>query len=202
MKQGKSGKSLEAYFSLLLARSKLSRRIPISELVALLSGRGMSLVLIFLCLPFCQPLQIPGVAIPFGLMCSLIGIRIALGKGIWLPKRILKKSLSSSLIGKIASKGITVAKKINRFIHPRLMWVCANRIMNIFNGLLIFVMGIFLALPIPIPLSNIVAAWSIFFVGIGILEEDGLFVLLGYGISILSLVFLGVVLFSVHAAIT
>jgi hypothetical protein len=82
------------------------------------------------------------------------------------------------------------------------MWVCANRIMNIFNGLLIFVMGIFLALPIPIPLSNIVAAWSIFFVGIGILEEDGLFVLLGYGISILSLVFLGVVLFSVHAAIT
>ena len=60
--------------------------------------------------------------------------------------------------------------------------------MHIINCLAICILGIFLALPLPIPLSNLTAAWSIFLIALGILEDDGVFVLIGYLISFLTII--------------
>lgn len=183
--------------NILRERSQKSPSLSIKEILEILSGKGRMIVLIFLSLPFCQPLQLPGMAIPFGIIISIFGIRIAFGHKIWLPKKILSKKIKAKTIQKIADKTILMISKMKRLIHPRLSWICDHGIMQIMNGLLIFVMGILLALPIPIPLTNITAGWSIFLVSLGLLENDGACVLAGYLISLLTIIFFILILISI-----
>jgi hypothetical protein len=44
----------------------------------------------------------------------------------------------------------------------------------------ILVAAAILLLPLPIPFSNLLPAWAIFLVACGLLERDGLFIVLGY----------------------
>jgi hypothetical protein len=48
------------------------------------------------------------------------------------------------------------------------------------NALLMLLAGLFLALPLPIPGTNLAPSWVILLICIGTLEEDGLLVVLGY----------------------
>jgi hypothetical protein len=43
--------------------------------------------------------------------------------------------------------------------------------------------------PLPIPLTNIVPAYTILFLAIGLLEFDGLFILIGYGMTMATTMF-------------
>ena len=143
----------------------------------------------FLSLPFCQPLQIPGLSTPFGLIIAFIGVRIAFSKRIWLPKTVLLKTIPSATIQKISQKSLKLLIKMASLIHPRFRWLYGHRIMHICNGLLIVLLGIFLALPLPIPLTNFSAGWAIFLLSIGLLGNDGFFLIAGYLVTLLTIVF-------------
>lgn len=175
-----------------------NKQISIKEILRVLSGKGRPLILILLSLPFCQPIQIPGMSIPFGLAIAFIGLRMIFGKKMWLPKQLLSKTISNHTLEKITDKTLIIVRKIKRWIHPRLFWVCHSSFMEIMNGLIICLLGFLLALPLPIPLSNLVAAWSIFLLALGILEDDGLFVLIGYGLSLLAVTFFITMVFSLR----
>lgn len=190
-------KTLEEGILLLQKEAKYAP-ISIGKILHLLPGKGRALILIFLSLPFCQPLQIPGLSTPFGLAIALIGIRIVFGKYIWLPKKILSKNIKAATIQKITPTIFLLVKKMKRWIHPRLKWVFQFSYMHIINGLTLFFLGIFLALPLPIPFSNLAAAWSIFLIALGMLEDDGVFLLLGYLASLLTILFFVLMAFSIH----
>lgn len=190
--------TLARNLAILLEKSQKSPSLTITEILKILSGKGRSLILIFLSLPFCQPIQIPGFSTPFGIVIAFIGLRIAFGKHLWLPKRLLLKTISSTTIQKIAQKFLHMIQKFRKFIRPRLIWLCKHRALQIPNGLLLFLLGIFLALPLPIPLTNFAAGLSIFLVSLGLLEDDGFFVLIGYLASLLTLMFFILILFSMR----
>lgn len=191
-------RSLEAALAIIVKKSKIHPSLTLNEIFGDLSGKGRAFILIFLSLPFCQPIQIPGLSIPFGIVIAFIGMRMAFGKHIWLPKKILLKKIPSKKVQKIAKIFLKVIKKVSKFIHPRMNWLCTHRAMEISNGLLIFLLGLALALPLPIPLTNIAAGWSICLLTLGILENDGVFVLIGYAISILTLIFFILLIFSIE----
>ena len=174
---------------LLLRQEAKGEPLSIAEILRILSGKGRSLILILLSIPFCQPIQIPGLSTPFGLAIAFIGLRIVFGKRIWLPKKLLAKKIPYPTFEKITDKTLALAKKIKPWIHPRLIWMCHSPFMKKGNGLIVLILGIFLALPLPIPLSNLTAAWSIFLVALGVLEDDGVFVLIGYLLSLLTVTF-------------
>jgi hypothetical protein len=46
-----------------------------------------------------------------------------------------------------------------------------------------------MSLPLPIPLTNIIPAYTILFLAIGLLEFDGLFILIGYGMTMATTIF-------------
>lgn len=175
----------------LLRKCDKCHLISIQEILASLSGQGRAVILILLSLPFCQPLQIPGVSVPFGIAIAIIGLRMAFGKRIWLPHRLLQKPLSCKTIKKVAHMGLSVMKRLNRFIHPRLRWISEHRAMNCLSGTVICLAGAFLAIPLPIPLSNIIAGWAIFLISLGMLEKDGLVVALGYSAFLAGAAFFG-----------
>ena len=163
-----------------------SKSLSILEILEILSGKGRPIILILLALPFCQPIQLPGLSTPFGIMIGLIGFRLVINRNIWLPKKLLSKTINPLTLQKITTKTLTIIRKSKKWVHPRLNWVCHNPCMKKTNGIMICLLGLVLALPLPIPLSNLTAAWSIFFIELGMLEDDGLFVLIGYGIFLLT----------------
>jgi hypothetical protein len=150
-----------------------------------LAKKGQAALLVLLSLPFCQPIQIPGFSTPFGLLLLYIGLRIGFGRSIWLPQWILQKQISYSLLEKIAKVTISVTNKLRYFIYPRLTYLVRNSILLTFHGLTIALLGIILALPLPIPLSNILAAYPLLMFGLAILEDDGVALLIAYGLSLL-----------------
>lgn len=182
---------------MLLQEEAKTSPVTIRKILRILSGKGRPLILILLCLPFCQPIQIPGFSTPFGLAIAFIGLRIAMGKNAWLPQSLLSKQIKAHTLEIITKKTLLVLKKIKPWIHPRMYWLCHSPFMEVFNGFVIFVLGIFLALPLPIPLSNLTAAWSIFLISLGMLEDDGLFVMLGYFIFAVTTTFFLIMALSV-----
>ena len=194
-------KSLE---SALLKLQKHAKKSAISfrEIVDVLSGRGKFFFVLLLALPFCQPIQLPGLSVPFGLAICFFGLRISFGKHIWLPKAILDKRISSSSMQKITSVSLKVIRKIRPLIHPRIDWACHHPAMHVAIGVLIALMGLCLALPLPIPLTNLAAAWSLLFLSIGVIEDDGIFVFIGIAAAIATVAFFIILGISVESVIT
>lgn len=170
---------------LILQEQATRASISVREILYTLSGKGRAVILILLSLPFCQPVQIPGLSTPFGLIIAFIGLRSAFGRHIWLPKQFLAKTIGTRNLKKITRKALYLISKMKPWIHPRMDWICHSSSMQIVNGLTIATLGVFLALPLPIPLTNLAAAWSILFITLGMLEDDGLFVSIGYAIFLL-----------------
>lgn len=182
---------------LILQKEGKNRALSLAEILRVLSGKGRPLILVLLSLPFCQPIQIPGLSTPFGLAIAFIGFRMVFGKRIWLPASFLKKKIPNHTLIVITDKALNLIKKIKPWIHPRLTWLCRSSFMEKGNGLMVMMLGIFLALPLPIPLSNLTAAWSIFLIALGILEDDGFFIIVGYIFSILTILFVSIITLSV-----
>lgn len=67
--------------------------------------------------------------------------------------------------------------------------VCSGPVMRKINGGLICLMGIFLAISLPIPLSSYISSVAILFLGVGILNDDGMWILIGYPIAVFYIVF-------------
>lgn len=185
MKKIKNKPTIEEDILLLQKKGKNSS-ISIGEIFDILSEKGQALLILFLSMPFCQPLQIPGLSTPFGLAIAFIGLKMALGNHAWLPKRILTRKIAPHTLQKITERILWLLKKISGWIYPRLAWLCNYPILQIINGLLICILGILLALPLPTPFSNLMAAWSILFIGLGLLKEDGVFILIGYFVSLVT----------------
>ena len=70
-------------------------------------------------------------------------------------------------------------ERLERHMRPRLKFFVAGPIMTSLFGLGIVSGGFFLALPLPIPLTNGPPALSIIFLVTGILCRDGLMILIG-----------------------
>lgn len=180
--------TIENDFLTLRQRSKESE-LSMGDILEILGVKGPLLMIILLSLPFCQPIQIPGFSTPFGLAIAFLGLRMVFGKYSWLPKKILEKKISSGTLQKITEKALWFVKKAKRWTYPRLTWLSEYSMMQIVNGLLIFVLGICLALPLPIPFSNLTAAWSILLLSFGLIEKDGVLILIGYLASLATFFF-------------
>lgn len=163
---------------LTLAREK--EFIPFRSLLNFLAERGSAALLVLLSIPFCFPINIPGFSTPFGIILALIGFRIAWGKKPWWPKWILDKNIPSQKLIKVIKKAISVVKVLRKVLHPRLTVLVNHPLVHRFNGLLITVLAILLSLPLPIPMTNMLAAFPILSFGLGMLEDDGVAILLGY----------------------
>jgi hypothetical protein len=145
-----------------------------------LAGRGHAALLVVLSLPFCLPIPLLGLSVPFGLMIAFIGLRIAFRKRPWLPAWLLDKPVQPETILKMAEKCAALERRLHRMIQPRWPKVCRHPWLHFSHGITVAILAMLLALPLPIPGSNLPAAIPMLLLGLGMLEDDGLFVVFGY----------------------
>lgn len=156
------------------------RPVAVRVIVDTLEGRGQAVLLVLLALPFCQPIQIPGFSTPFGIVLIFIGLRIAFGHRTWIPQTLLNHEISYETLEKIAWLAINITDKLSFLTSARWTYLVNNPILRTAHGVSIALMASFLALPLPIPFTNLLTAYPIFFFGLALLEDDGLMIFIAY----------------------
>lgn len=170
-----------------LLKTANGNSIKVETILDTLSGKGQAMLLIICALPFSQPLQIPGTAIPFGIILAFIGLRIAFGKRAWLPRTLLDKEVTYPTLEKTVTLALKANSKLQYFSKKRLPIFVETPNIYILHGIVIFILAIILTIPIPIPLTNLLAAIPIVFFGLGILEDDGLMIVIAYIFTLICL---------------
>ncbi|MBS0653279.1 MAG: exopolysaccharide biosynthesis protein [Verrucomicrobia bacterium] len=161
------------------------------ELVHFIGPRSRALISLIFSVPFLFFIPLPGLSTLFGFLIAVCGYSIAFNKGIWFPNWMLKKKISGKLLAQAFQKGKIILVKIERAFRPRGLFLSKHPVVERINGFLIFFCALILMLPLP-PGTNFPPGLAIFLLSIGILEEDGLFVILGY------LAFLGNLAFFIY----
>jgi hypothetical protein len=94
----------------------------------------------------------------------------------WLPSWIEKKSIKRLYLEKIVAKANPWLKKIENRMQPRMTYISVHtweRIIGIFS----FVFALSIALPLP--LTNFAPGWGILVMSLGLLNRDGVTILIG-----------------------
>jgi hypothetical protein len=169
------------------------RDVTLGELEQKLQGRGFALFILIMSLPFCFPVAIPGLSIPFGVVIMLLGIRIACGRKPDLPGFILRKEIKHKTLQRIVNLGVKVCTRIEKIAKPRMHFLQRSRGMVNLIGIGLASGGLQLLLPLPplVPLSNTIPAVSVVLLTAGLIERDGAFVLAGYAVNIAAWVYFG-----------
>lgn len=173
-----------------LQQDHATEAVTLGNLVHKLGINSFGLLFTLLSLPSALPIPAPGYSTPFGIAILILSIQLIQGRReLWLPSKIKEKSLSPKFIKGTTKAGLKVLRFLEPIIHPRItaFRTPAGRVLI---GTLIAIMAILMILPIP--LTNTAPAMVIFAFGLGLSENDGLFVLL----AILG-AFLGITLYSI-----
>lgn len=162
------------------------RSLPLSVLLERVGTNGFGTIAGILTIPMLIPLPIPlaGFSALVGSGIILVGCQLALGyERPCLPDRLTRQELSPAASQKLLLKIDCLLQplermsrhRFSRFIHSwwgiRIIGICLA-----WNALL-------MSLPLPIPLTNLLPAYTILLLSIGLLESDGLFILFGYGMT-------------------
>lgn len=170
------------------------RSLTLGELENILQGRGFGMFLLLLALPFTFPIAIPGLSVPFGIVIMFIGLRVALGRKPSLPGFILRREIPHAVLEKVVNVGLKLSTKLEKIVKPRMHFLQRWPGMINLIGLGIASGGLLLSLPLPplIPFSNTIPAFAVLFLTAGMIERDGLLVLVGHCVNIAAWIYFSI----------
>ena len=166
--------------------------ITLQELLERSGRQGMLLICALSSLPFLIPVSIPGVSTVFGAAIVLLASALFLNRLPWLPQRILNKPLDATKLVPALRKGVALVSKIDCWVKQRWLALTAHTMLRLNCAAVVFG-GLLLMAPLgPIPFSNTAPAVGILLLTVGLLQRDGLFVILGYLGLLLSVAYFSV----------
>jgi hypothetical protein len=171
------------------------RPVTLREVVTVLRGRAYTLLLIFLALPFCTPIPIPGLSTVLGLVIALIGFRLSLRQKPWLPAKLLDTALPPRFFVTMLSAGRWILRALEWGAKPRWIALVEQPLLQHAYGVMILVSGLLLLLPLPIPFSNFLPSIVIILTAMTLLERDGYCAILAFIAFILTLCFFASLVF-------
>lgn len=144
----------------------------------------MLVMSIALSVPFLVPVSVPGVSTVFGAAITLTGISIAARKQIWLPERVTRRTVPVDPLRRAFEAGARTVARLERLVRPRVAMFTSPLMLRV-NGAALALTGLLLMAPFGlIPFSNTLPALATVFLALGLLYRDGLFVVLGYLMTI------------------
>ncbi len=164
--------------------------VTLRDLLAMMGESGLLLLCALLSLPFLFPVSIPGVSTVFGAGIVLISAAITFNRLPWLPQTLADRRLESGRLKPVLQRGVTMLRRFDRFFKPRLMGFASGAVVNRINGLVLMGAGLLLMAPLGlIPFSNTLPGIAILLLATGISQRDGLVVLAGHVMVVLTIVY-------------
>lgn len=174
--------------------------VTLRNLITAIGEQGLLVLCAIATLPFLIPVSIPGVSTVFGAAIVLLAVAITMNRLPWLPQRILDRPLETAKLLPALRKGVAIVSRLDAWVLPRMPVLTSGPFAR-FNGLVLIFAGLLLMAPFGlIPFSNTAPAVAILFLTMGMLQRDGLFILLGYLATILTVIYFSSLLYAAWRA--
>lgn len=168
-----------------LAEGDPDDNLSFDFLLASFRQRAFGLLLLLVTLPAFIPLPV-GVGSVSGALVVLVGVQIAVSMAQpWLPGFLRRRSLRRATLQRFEQRFERVLGWAERYSRPRLDALCEHRIANVFTGVLLILIGLLLALPIPF--TNYPFGFLLLLYCIALIERDGALILIAWvaGIAVI-----------------
>jgi hypothetical protein len=151
--------------------------IKVGELKDAFSGRTYGILLLVLALPNLIPIPAPGLSAVLGAPLVLFTFQLMLGmKTPWFPDFIARRRVKRADMTQVCARIVPTIERLELISTPRLQFLVrppADR------GIACVCLVLSLMIMMPIPFGNALPALAICLFALGLLQSDGLFVLLG-----------------------
>lgn len=165
-------------------------RVTIGEILDGLGDRSFGLLILVLAVPAWIPVLPPGGASIFGVAILCLSVQLLAGRDeAWLPEFILRRGFRREAFASMAARAGPYLRWVERYLRPRQHWACAGAGGRASAGA-IFILA--LALCVPLPMTNSGPALSIAVMALGLVQRDGLVVLGGVVLGVLSILAMAV----------
>jgi hypothetical protein len=127
---------------------------------------------------------VPGLGVPGGLAVALLGTQMMIGRSRpWLIPFVGRFEISHAHLSSLLGRLQRFSCRLEKWVRPRWTNMVRQPIYGV-CGFALFLMGVGLSLPLPIPGSNTVFAIPIVFFALGLLEDDGVLLAIGLGLTV------------------
>lgn len=167
-------------------------RVSVADIFRAMGDRAFGALILIFALPNIIPTP-PGTSALTGAPLVFLSAQLMLGQLPWLPKIIAERSMTRGDFASIVNRISPWLARGERMLRPRLGFLIYPPAEYII-GLLCLVLSTVLVLPVP--LGNILPAIAICLFSFGILERDGLCVVLGSAMFVVSMTVVAGVLFA------
>lgn len=177
------------------AHSLTNDRVTLAEIVAGLGDRGLGVLIAIFALPNILPSAVPFGNVPTGLPPLIFAIQLALGVDhLIVPGFLARRTVGTRWLRALAPRVASVLSWFERLLTPRMEWVTDPRAERIV-GIIAIVLAMVSTLPIPF--GHNLPALGLVLIGLGLIERDGLAILIGAAIGMAGAILLGLVIFGV-----
>ena len=167
-----------------IAEADDKERISVGDLLEALKRRALGALMFIFAVPTALPMP-PGVSAVLGAPLLFLTIQLMLGMQPWLPKLITERSLSRVDFHRVVRTVAPWLARAEGVMRPRLTFL-AHRPFVYLLGFASFAMAFILFLPIP--LGNMLPSVAICIMALGLLERDGVWILIGLLVAVVSVV--------------
>lgn len=145
--------------------------VPLSRLLDAFSERAFGVFLLVGLLPAFLPLPAGAGAIS-GPLVMLAGVQIAVQLDHpWLPRWLQRRPVKTATLDRLRVRLARPLAWLERFSHPRWPALIDHALARAFTGSLLVLLGLLLALPIP--LTNYPFGLILLVFAVGLIERDG-----------------------------
>lgn len=166
--------------------------VTVGEIVEAFGDRGLGLLLAIFSLPNVIPTAVPGATIVFGVPSFVFSIELALGKKrLILPPFVARRRIESAAFRASAKRMVKALRIVERLLKPRLSLLTSPYAERFIGG---FCIMLALGAATPIPFGHSLPALSLVLIGIGLVEADGLAILVGLLLGLIGFIVAGLVI--------
>ena len=150
--------------------------LTLDEVVEAFGDRGIGALILVLSLMALIPWP-PGGKAVFAAPIILLAVELAAQRNeVWLPRWLLKASLSRAAYRKALSKVIRPIRFVENLTRPR-MSALTGKASEILMGVACVLLALMMALPIPF--GDMLPGLALVFFALGIMQKDGVAILIG-----------------------
>ncbi len=160
-------------------------KLRFSELIGSFGERAFGVLLLIVLLPVFIPVPF-GVGAIAGPLISVVALPMMFGmQRPWLPRWLQNRGMQRATLQRFVARYGKGLNRIERVCKPRWDFML-GRSARLFTGLLLVVLG--LALALPIPFTNYPFGLIILFYVLALIEHDGLLMALGWLLGLAQIV--------------
>lgn len=154
--------------------------ITVTEIVRILEGRARAALILLFAAPNVLPAP-PGISSVLGLPLLYLTTQLMLGRMPWLPKVIGNRGLPIATFASLVDRAEPILTRAERLLRPRWSPVVSGTGERLLG---LMCLALALVLTLPVPLGNMLPAFAICIIALGVLERDGLWASVGVAVGI------------------